>query len=327
MFGVNRMKLQIRVSFAQFWPGFTPDTFKMFFPFVYEKYDFVVSPNPEIVFYSVFAPQFKLGKGPRPSALVAPTLPGDFLRVLLTGENVEPIMDHCDFAMSFSVRTDHPNHLRVPLWVYENRGWGYGPARLVKDSATDWEKIAHEKTAFCNFVYSHDVPYRDSVFKLLSKYKRVDAAGRCRNNMHGWMPPMLPNRLQGKLDFLRRYKFTLALENTIWPGYMTEKLVDPMLVNSIPIYFGDPEAKKSFDPGSYIDSTCFSSIKAMMEFVRAVDNDRDLYLKMLAVPFYRNNVIPSYARDEGILAFFDRIARAALGRRKPDYRVSKARAG
>ena len=88
----------------------------------------------------------------------------------------------------------------------------------------------------------------------------------------GWMPPMLPNRLQGKLDFLRRYKFTLALENTIWPGYMTEKLVDPMLVNSIPIYFGDPEAKKSFDPGSYIDSTCFSSIKAMMEFVRAVDN-------------------------------------------------------
>ncbi len=127
---------------------------------------------------------------------------------------------------------------------------------------------------------------------------------------------MLLNRLRGKLDFLHRYKFTLAIENTIWPGYMTEKLVDPMFVNSIPIYVGDPEAKNSFDPSSYIDSTCFSSIKAMMEFVREVDNDRDLYLKILAATFYQNNTIPSYARDEGILTFFDHIADAALARRK-----------
>jgi hypothetical protein len=35
----------------------------------------------------------------------------------------------------------------------------------------------------------------------------------------------------------------------------------------------------------------------------------------LAAPFYRNNVVPNYARDATILAFFDRIVAAALTRR------------
>ena len=77
------------------------------------------------------------------------------------------------------------------------------------------------------------------------------------NNMNGWTVPMTPSRVAGKVEFFRRYKFTLAVENTIWPGYMTEKLVDPMFADSIPIYVGDPQAQLSFDPRSYIDVARF----------------------------------------------------------------------
>jgi hypothetical protein len=73
--------------------------------------------------------------------------------------------------------------------------------------------------------------------------------------------------------------------------------------------------KPEFQPESYIDFTKFSGMKEMIEFVREVDNNRDLYLKMLAAPFYRDNMIPKYARDDLILAFFDRIVEAALARR------------
>jgi len=308
------MKPQLRVAFAYFWPGFTTDHFRAFFPFVYDKYDLVPSPNPEVVFYSVFAPQFRPYADPRHHAPVARIQAGNYLRVFFTGENFEPDMEGCEFAMTFSSLVDHPNHLRLPLWVYEGRGWGYPATRLVKD-ATDWEKIAREKTQFCNFVYLHEVPYRDAIFKMLSAYKRVDAAGRSLNNMNGWTVPMVPNRAAGKVEFFKRYKFTLAIENTIWPGYMTEKLVDPMFAGSIPIYVGDPQAMLSFDPESYIDFTRFTTMKEMLDFVREVDNDRDLYFKMLAAPFYRGNAVPDYARDENILAFFDRIAAAALARR------------
>lgn len=309
------MKPQLRVAFAYFWPGFTPDRFRAFFPFVYEKYDLVPSANPEVVFYSVFSPQFRPYADARAIEPVARLRPGNYLRVFFTGENFEPDMANCEFAMTFSALADHPNHLRLPLWVYEDRGWGYGPELLVKRGQTDWESVAREKTAFCNFVYLHEVPFRDAIFRRLSAYKPVDAAGRHLNTMNGWTVPMAPNRVAGKIEFFRRYKFTLAVENTVWPGYMTEKLVDPMFAGSIPIYVGDPQAQRSFDPASYIDSTCFPTMKEMMEFVRAVDNDRDLYLKMLAAPFYRNNTIPEYARDETIIAFFDRIVEAALARR------------
>jgi hypothetical protein len=309
------VKPQIRVAFAYFWPGFTPEHFRSFFPFVYDKYDLVPSQNPQIVFYSVFAPQFRPYADPRQLAPVARIRPGPYLRVFFTGENFEPDMNGCEFAMTFSALVDHPNHLRLPLWVYEDRGWGYGPERLVKGADTDWERVASGKTEFCNFVYLHEVPYRDAIFRTLSGYKRVDSAGRHLNSMNGWTVPMTPNRAAGKIEFFGRYKFTLAIENIIWPGYMTEKLVDPMFAGSIPIYVGDPQAKLSFDPASYIDFSCFPNMKQMMEFVREVDNDRDLYLKMLAAPFYRGNVLPDYARDETILAFFDRIFEAALTRR------------
>jgi alpha(1,3/1,4) fucosyltransferase len=156
------------------------------------------------------------------------------------------------------------------------------------------------------------VPFRDAIFRALSAYKRVDAAGRHLNNMNGAMVPYAPSRIAGKVEFFRRYKFTLAIENTIWPGYMTEKLVDPMFASSIPIYVGDPQAKLSFDPASYIDFARFSSMKEMLDYVRSVDSDPNLYLKMLAAPFYRGNAIPDYARENNILAFFDRIAEAAL---------------
>jgi hypothetical protein len=309
------MKPQIRVAFAYFWPGFTPEHFRNFFPFVYDKYDLVPSADPEVVFYSVFSPQFRAYADARKVHPVARLQPGNYLRVFLTGENFAPDMNACEFAITFSTLVDHPNHLRLPLWVYEGRGWGFPPEHLIKRAGADWERIAAEKTAFCNFVYLHEVPFRDAIFRTVNAYKPVDAAGRHLNNMNGWMVPYAPSRVAAKIDFFRRYKFTLAIENTIWPGYTTEKLVDPMFAHSIPIYVGDPQAKASFDPASYIDFACFSGMKHMLEFVRAVDNDRDLYMKMLAAPFYRGNKVPDYAREDNILAFFDRIADAALARR------------
>lgn len=310
------MKPQIRVDFAYFWPGFTPESFRTYFPYVYEKYDLVATREaPEVVFYSVFVPRPRLYVEPRYADPVAAISRGNYVRVFLSGEITEPMMNDCEFAISFSALVDHPNHLRLPLWVYENRAWGYGPERLVKADDVDWEKVAAEKSAFCNFIYTHDVPYRNAIFSEFDAYKRVDAAGSCMNSMGGWTVPKTPNRLVAKLDFVRRYKFTLAIEHTIWPGYLTEKLVDPMYVNSIPIYVGDPQARVSFNPDSYIDFASFGSMKEMLEFVREVDNDRDLYLKMLAAPFYRDNRVPDYVKAERILVFFDRIFEAALARR------------
>jgi hypothetical protein len=243
-------------------------------------------------------------------------MPGNYVRVFFTGENVEPAMEKCEFALSFSRLVDHPNHMRLPIWVYGARKFGYTPDKLVKSTDIDWEKVAVEKTEFCNFVYSHNVPFRNRVFSALNAYRRVDAAGVCMHNMNGRRIPDSLNWQVAKLEFLRRYKFTLAVESALWPGYVTEKLVHPMFAGSIPIYVGDPMVSDSFNPDAYIDFARFATMREMIEFVREVDNDHALYLKMLAAPFFRDNKVPEYARDETILAFFERIFIAARERRE-----------
>jgi hypothetical protein len=303
------MKPVVRVAFAHFWSNFTPDLFKARFPYVCERYDLVVSREPEIVFFSVWAPKL------RPD-VVEKISPGDYVRVFITGEPGEVIpMEDCEFAISYSRMINHPNHLRLPTWVYEARNLGYTPDMLVKSADTDWEKIAAEKTAYCNFVYRHHRAFRNRVFFAFNAQKRVDAAGLCMNNMGGWRVPDTPYWQIAKLDFLKRYKFTLAIENSLWPGYATEKLVDPMFANSIPIYIGDPMIRDSFNQDAFVDFNRFTTMKEMISFVRKVDNNRVLYLKMLAAPFYPDNKVPECARDATILAFFERIFASARERK------------
>lgn len=309
-----RLKQRIQIGFDYQWPGFSLDVFRAYFPFLFLKYDLELSKKPEVVFYSIFS---RYNRSCWPDARlwlrVMPTLKaGRFVRVFMTGENVEPVMDQCDFAISFSRIIDHPNHLFLPLWVYDIRRWGFSASSLVKREDTDWERVAGEKTKFCNFIYRHPVTFRNAVFAAVNKYRRVDAPGFCENNMDS---RLLPPDFLGKLDFIRSYKFTLAVENSIWPGYATEKFVQPMFCNSIPVYVGDPLVGRSFNNDSYIDFTRFSSLKEMAEFVREVDNDKLLHVKMLAAPHFRNNEIPSYARDEVMEVFFDRIFAEAIARR------------
>lgn len=55
-----------------------------------------------------------------------------------------------------------------------------------------------------------------------------------------------------KRDFLAAYKFTIAFENSRAPGYYTEKILDPMLAGSIPVYWGDPGIASHFNPRSFL---------------------------------------------------------------------------
>jgi len=316
------MRPQIRVNFAFYWPGFTPAVFQAQFPAVFAKYDLVISERPEVLFYGPFSPGscetlsdgrfgFRMPRVAQQDLARVFNNP-DCARVFITGENVEPDMEQCDFAITFSVLTDHPNHMRLPLWVYDLRRVGIAPTDLTKRQGTDWERIAAEKTAFCNFIYSHDVAFRNAAFATLRRHRDIDAVGRCMNNMRGFT---VPNGAKGKLEFIRRYKFTLAVENAVWPGYTTEKLVEPMVAHSIPIYIGDPNAAVDFNPASFIDFSKFRSIAALIDYVRQIDNDRDLYLRTLAQPIFHDDVVPPYARDDVITAFFDRIFSAAVARR------------
>ena len=65
--------------------------------------------------------------------------------------------------------------------------------------------------------------------------------------------------IKDKASVMRKYKFSLCMENMRFPGYLTEKIYDSLFAFSIPIYLGDPEIDNKIPKNCYIDLRDFSN--------------------------------------------------------------------
>jgi hypothetical protein len=165
-------------------------------------------------------------------------------------ENIRPDLSICDwaFGMRYEEEVNDPRYRRIQ-WH------GVDPNSLVKNTF-NVDEVVRTKSRFCNFVYSNQVPFRERFCAELSKYKRVDAPGISMNNMAGIDSHNgnSGDMWQRKRAFISQYKFTIAFENSSYPGYHTEKLLDPMMVGSLPIYWGNPSIDRHFNPHSFVNA-------------------------------------------------------------------------
>lgn len=259
------MKKKVKIAFADFWGGFEynptgKDNFdNVFYNMLSEYYDLEITNQPDYLIYSVFGQNHLNYKNCK--------------KIFYTGENIRPNFEVCDYSVSFDYLDDDRN-LRFPLsgiTLYE-KGQKNGFENKV-----DFEKIKSEKTKFCNFIFSNpNAQLRNVLFQELSKYKKVDSGGRVLNNI-GYL-------VDDKLQFQNQYKFSIAFENSEYPGYTTEKLVHPKLVNSIPIYWGNPLVNKDWNTDSFINAYKFNNINELVDFIKEVDNNDDIYYKILTEP-------------------------------------------
>lgn len=260
------MKKRIKIAFSDFWGGFeyNPtnklDFDNVFYRILSEKFDLEISNNPDVLIFSVFGNNHLNYK---------------CKKVFYTGENIRPNFSVCDYSISFDYMNDIRN-IRFPLsaiTLYESG---------IKNDFSkniDFDLIKKEKSNFCNFIFSNqNASLRNSLFMELSKYKKVDAGGRVFNN--------IGHLVGDKLKFQSKYKFSIAFENSEYPGYTTEKLVHPKLVNSIPIYWGNPEVGKDWNTKSFINAYDFKDLNSLIEFIKEIDNDDKLYFDMLSQPHF-----------------------------------------
>ncbi|HEX4958218.1 MAG TPA: glycosyltransferase family 10, partial [Lacibacter sp.] len=108
-----------------------------------------------------------------------------------------------------------------------------------------------------------------------------------------------------KRAFIKDYKFVLSFENSTYPGYTTEKLIEPMLVNSIPIYWGNERVGEDFNTRSFVHVNQFASYEEAIEYIIELDKDEDQYLQMAMQPWFPDNQIPASMTQESLEAFFD----------------------
>jgi hypothetical protein len=271
------MKKKLKINFTDFWKEFIK-TDNIFWNLLSKKYDLELSDNPDILFYSYFGYEFRKYK---------------CLKVFFQGENFRPNFRECDFSFSFDYTPGNSRNLRLPLYYFYD---DVNKLTLPKDP----EKIASEKTKFCAFIVSNKFSAkRINFFKKLSKYKKVDSGGATCNN--------IGHRVDNKIEFIKQYKFTLAFENSSFPGYTTEKIFEPMLVSSVPIYWGNPLVYKDFNTKSFINYNDYKNDEEVIAKIIEIDKNPDLYYEMLKQPYFTDNKINEFVKDETILKQLDHI--------------------
>jgi hypothetical protein len=113
----------------------------------------------------------------------------------------------------------------------------------------------------------------------LMRYLEVHSYGRLLRNRR-----LSDDRgRQTKLETIAGYKFTLAFENAVAGDYVTEKLYDPLLAGSVPVYLGAPNVGRLVPaPDCYIDVTDFGGPRELAEHLLALDRDTAAYSRHLA---------------------------------------------
>jgi hypothetical protein len=273
------MKKKIKINFSDFWGGYDK-TNNYFYNLLKDEFDIEISNNPDFLFFSVFGNQHQNHR---------------CKKIFYTGENVAPPLGYCDWSFSFDY-LDDPRNYRLPHYLLYDGYYELARPKIIGE--------LFAKRKFCNFVASNgNCQERNQFVQELSKYKMVDSGGRWMNNI-GYP-------VSDKRKFQSEYKFSVAFENNAYrpqhPGYSTEKIMEPMTVNSIPLYWGNPIIDKEFNTKSFVNFYDFGNVKDMIDFIIKLDKNDDKYLEMLNQPWFDEYNIPESNKIENIKSFLYKI--------------------
>lgn len=111
------------------------------------------------------------------------------------------------------------------------------------------------------------------------RYLPVDSFGKCLKNKK--LP--VDRGAVTKIEMLSQYKFNLAFENSIAYDYVSEKLYDPMMAGSVPVYRGAPNVD-AFAPAdhSFIDASQFPDPRDLASYLLYLTENEQEYESYLA---------------------------------------------
>jgi GR25 family glycosyltransferase involved in LPS biosynthesis len=217
-------------------------------------------------------------------------------KVHYTGENTPPIVSdgvvmNIGYQHKYFIKDDY---LRIPLWMMEINWFNADVERLVNpkpiplDLCTNPRPESLEaRNKFCSFIVSNPRnPLRNQSFHWLNQYKAVDSAGALFNTIGNELMAGLGGgggELK-KTKFMMNYKFALAYENSRDTGYCTEKYLHAKASGAIPIYWGDPDFQRDFDPAGCIDARNFTTPEDLICAVKEIDTNDELWRAKAAVP-------------------------------------------
>ena len=263
----------MKLSFLDFWPNFLPHNNFIYhlIKSVKEDVEVVTPDKADLIIYSCFGSQHK-----RYSCK----------KIFFTGENKRPNFNECDYSISFDFDDYGGKNIRIPLWYYYidwfNVGTYGDPNYLIP---VDYlyepnEFTKKEKKGFCSTVYSNPVGIRNEFVTKLNNYNKVDCFGK----IGGFN--QLGEGEKIKMGTISNYKFNICFENSIYPGYYTEKILHAKIAGCIPIYYSDNDMSIDFNNKCCLNLYDFDGYGELIEKVIGIDKNEKLYKSIFNEPLF-----------------------------------------
>jgi len=179
----------------------------------------------------------------------------------------------------------HKNIIHFPFFAYYQlyKSINFQQLNLTK------QNIIPQK--FCaTFISNPNGSTRNKFIEKLEKYKKIDHYGKYKNNQSeqfagNWHSPEL-------IEKMKEYKFIICFENSEninSDSYITEKIVNPLLANVIPIYWGNKRIGEYFNIDRILNLKDNTELEMNALVQKIIDIDSDLsnekYLSILNEPY------------------------------------------
>jgi Glycosyltransferase family 10 (fucosyltransferase) C-term/Fucosyltransferase, N-terminal len=184
------------------------------------------------------------------------------------------------FMKHFDITMTHESGSDVWRPYLPNSSWWGAAQRAPSVQKTESAPIAHFQSA------AVDRSGRIAFAAELARHIRVDSYGR-HNPTRTIEGPDLGR--QTKIQTIARYRFCLALENSISPDYVTEKIYDPLIAGTVPVYLGAPNVDEFVPANSYINASAFSGPADLASYLRYLIETPQAYEAYFA---WRANPLP-----------------------------------
>jgi hypothetical protein len=206
------------------------------------------------------------------------------LTLFQTAENLRHNHIPCDYALSFDLAVGNARHHRHPYWmemldwsdegVIGNTNPRFGcllkPDRLLQPLGTAFLQKARKAAIFA----SHQREPRATLIRELRKHMDVDGFGPVfDSSVHHHSSSTFTKR-----EVLKDYAFNLCPENTLYPGYYTEKIVEAFYADSVPLAWVDECVCVDFNPNAMVNLAPMMK-NQFKDLAEMIDNDEGLLQK------------------------------------------------
>ena len=136
----------------------------------------------------------------------------------------------------------------------------------------------------CTFITNPNAIIRNTFIDKLEFFKKIDHFGKYKNNQEkqfsgNWHSEELVNKM-------KEYKFVIAFENSEDDAYITEKIINPLRANVIPVYWGNRRINNYFNTDRFLHLNDINKMDELITQMIEIDKNDKKYFEIINQPIH-----------------------------------------